>query len=135
MLLLTFPLCRYEIGKLGKEIPGDFLHFYSKAIFDNDLALVKKLVGLNVDNAGLVYPGNGWTPLHYAAYNNRKPVMEYLLTVVEDKEPLDKEGRTPVQFAIYYGKWDIAKMLLGEEYEHKILFKSDNSLSGFARRP
>ena len=78
---------------------------------DNDLDMVKKLVGLNRDNTKLVVPSNGWSLLHYAVYYNRQPILEYLLTVVENKEPIDKEGRTPAQMAVHYGKWNFAKIL------------------------
>ena len=39
---------------------------------------------------------NGWTPLHWAARNNRSPaVLEVLLKAVADPRAIDNEGKTP----------------------------------------
>ena len=50
-----------------------------------------------------------WTPLHCAAFHYRKEVCEFIASEIEDKNPVDKDGNTPMEL------WCQASTEFGEE--------------------
>ena len=59
----------------------------------------------------------GYTPLHDAAGNqnrNRMEIFKLIFDNVEDKEPKDNNGRTPLHHAAKYGHLEVCKLIIGE---------------------
>lgn len=69
------------------------------------------------------------TPIHMAAANGHKQVLEYLLSIVskEDAKTLvnkqNESGNTPLHWAAYNGHLDIVK-LLADDYEADVFIKN-----------
>lgn len=54
---------------------------------------------------------NGWTPLHFAAFNGHKDVVELLLASRADVNAKDNEGYTPLHWAAERGREDVVEFL------------------------
>jgi uncharacterized protein len=94
---------------------------------NGDLGRVKALVK---DNPDLVFSrdNDGWTALHYAAFNGKKDVVELLLANTADVSAKDNVGRTPLHAAASTGHEDVVELLLAN--------KADvNAKATTARRP
>ena len=55
---------------------------------------------------------DGNTPLHWAARDGRKTVVELLLKHDADVHMTNKDGSTPLHLAASYGRTDVVKLLL-----------------------
>jgi uncharacterized protein len=71
-----------------------------------------EIVKLLVENGAPVSPATGWTPLHYAAFENRTAVINYLLTKDANKDALAPNGYTALMLAARNGHLDAATALL-----------------------
>ncbi len=100
-----------EIKKenLNKQINkrGDTLVIYAaKKNNDSSLRLLEKLgANLNVRNIAFV------TPLHIAAKNGNKKIIQFLLSKKVEINPKDIEGFTPLMRAIILRNFEISKIL------------------------
>ena len=56
-------------------------------------------------------PEGGWTPLHYAAYNNLQETARLLLERGADPLAKSTDGKTPLDFAIEKGNGEVAEIL------------------------
>jgi ankyrin repeat protein len=56
-------------------------------------------------------PEGGWTPLHYAAYNNLSEIAQILLERGADPQAKTAEGKTPLDFAREKGNSEVASLL------------------------
>jgi len=83
----------------------------SDAAADGDLGKVKALLKPNPD---LVFSKdyNGMTPLHYAATEGHKDVVELLLASKSDVNAKNKLGATPLFLAAVKGHKDVVELLL-----------------------
>lgn len=70
------------------------------------------IVKLLVENGAPVSPATGWTPLHYAAFENRTGVINYLLTKEVNKDALAPNGYTALMLAARNGHLEAAIALL-----------------------
>jgi ankyrin repeat protein len=92
----------------------------NKAIHDaarnDDLAKVKALLTAHPDwvNSKDSY---GMTPLHYAAHNGDKDMVEFLLANKADVNARDKYGQTPLHNAARQGHEGVAELLLADKAE------------------
>jgi ankyrin repeat protein len=71
-----------------------------------------EIVKLLVENGAPVSPATGWTPLHYAAFENRTAVINYLLTKDVNKDALAPNGYTALMLAARNGHLEAAIALL-----------------------
>src|SRR5882762_8112045 len=69
-----------------------------KAVKDNNLPEVRQLLK---NDPGLVFAKdeNGFTPLHLAAANGHKDMVDFLLTTKADVNAKDNSGSTPLHQA------------------------------------
>lgn len=65
--------------------------------------------------AGAEVKHEGWTPLHYAAFEGAAPAVRYLLEKGADKDAVAPNGYTPLMIAARNGKADAAKAILYED--------------------
>ncbi|MGA3079904.1 MAG: ankyrin repeat domain-containing protein [Terracidiphilus sp.] len=77
-----------------------------------DLAKVKSLVKAHPDLVSSKDDQYGQTPLHIAAFNDRKDVAEFLLASKADVNAKAKNGSTPLHLAAAKGNKDIVDLLL-----------------------
>ena len=70
------------------------------------------IVKLLVDNGAPVSPSTGWTPLHYAAFENRIAVINYLLAKDVDRNALAPNGYTALMLAARGGHMEASIALL-----------------------
>jgi ankyrin repeat protein len=73
------------------------------------------IVRILVDNGALVSPAVGWTPLHYAAFENRAEVLKYLIAKGAKKDQLAPNGYTALMLAARGGHVAAATVLLHED--------------------
>jgi ankyrin repeat protein len=67
---------------------------------------------LLANNAQINMAANdGDAPLHYAAGNGHRDVVEFLLANQADVNALDKQGFTPLHYAVARGHKDVAALL------------------------
>lgn len=66
---------------------------------------------LLIDNGAEVNSG-GWSPLHYAAFEGRAPLVKYLLERGADKNAIAPNEYTPLMLAVRNGHEEAAKVLL-----------------------
>jgi ankyrin repeat protein len=71
-----------------------------------------EIVKLLVEHGAQVSPSTGWTPLHYAAFENRSGVVKYLLSKDAKKDALAPNGYTALMLAARGGHLDAAIVLL-----------------------
>jgi ankyrin repeat protein len=71
-----------------------------------------EIVKLLVENGAPVSVSTGWSPLHYAAFENRPAVIKYLLSKDAKKDALAPNGFTPLMLAARNGHLDAAIVLL-----------------------
>ena len=55
---------------------------------------------------------DGKTPLHLAAQEGHFEVCDYILTLVNDKNPRDENGQTPLHAAVLAGELKICELIL-----------------------
>jgi len=77
-----------------------------------DLAKVKSLLAAHPDLLAAKDDQYGQTPLHIAAFNDRKDVVEFLLASKADVNAKAKNGSTPLHLAAAAGHKDIVELLL-----------------------
>lgn len=82
-----------------------------------DLDKVKALVKANPDVVASKDEKYGQTPLHIAAFNDRKEVAEFLLANKADVNAKSKNGSTPLHLAAGKGNKDIVEVLLANKAE------------------
>jgi hypothetical protein len=80
-----------------------------------DLAKVKSLVKEHPDLVSSKDELYGQTPLHIAAFNDRKDVAEFLLANNADVNAKAKNGSTPLHLAAAKGNKDIVELLLANK--------------------
>ena len=56
--------------------------------------------------------GDGWTPLHWASWNNSLAVAELLISSGAEVEAESNNGSTPLDKAAYWNHLEIAKLLI-----------------------
>jgi hypothetical protein len=80
--------------------------------------LEKKILGAEPRNSAMLVAemdnvsakdSRGRTPLHYAASNGDKGVIEVLVSNKADVEAINDEGRTVLEEAAYMGKWEVVQ--------------------------
>lgn len=65
----------------------------------------------------------GWTPLHYAAYNDRKEAVSFLLSNGANVHASDLSGKTPYHLAIGRGNQELTTILrVGKGDDHRPAF-------------
>ena len=94
----------------GPSVPDLSIH---EAVINRDIEAVKQhlAAGTNVDEKD----GVGWTPLHYAAVEGNKEVVELLITKGADVNAKDDQsGETPLHFAAFSGHKEIVELLIAK---------------------
>ncbi|MGD0941565.1 MAG: ankyrin repeat domain-containing protein [Terracidiphilus sp.] len=82
-----------------------------------NLDQVKALVQAHPDLVSSKDQKYGQTPLHFAAFNDRKDVAEFLLANKADVNAKSKNGSTPLHLAAGKGNKDIVELLLANKAE------------------
>lgn len=79
---------------------------------DEDIELVKILAPLtdspNTPNEDV---GEGWTPIHLAAYEGHTEIVKILAPLTDNPNAPDEYGRTPIYWAATKGHTEIVKIL------------------------
>jgi ankyrin repeat protein len=71
---------------------------------DNTEKILELINEKNMDKSN---PKNKLTPMHYAAMNANKIVIEYLIQLKANMNSLDQENRTPLYYSIMRSKYEI----------------------------
>lgn len=66
---------------------------------------------------------NFWTPLHYASKYDHRKIYELLLKHIENKNPQDINGRTPLHIAAQSGNIDVSRIIIEESSSYEIEIK------------
>jgi len=95
-LLLTTIAAVLVVG-CGPKAPDISIH---DAAGEGNIEAVKQhlAAGTDVDVKAEWY--DEWTPLHYAAYSSQKEVAELLIDKGADVNAKDKNGKTPLDWAV-----------------------------------
>jgi cytohesin len=95
---------------LGKDAPDpEESQTLAQAIVQNDVGLVRQLVGADVDVNGQVF---GATPLHLSAEYGRSEIAQLLLDRGAEVDSIDNLGRTPLLWAATNRHAEVAQLLL-----------------------
>jgi hypothetical protein len=77
------------------------------------LGITRRILDKTEGISRLVDNGYGWTPLHFAAFNNSYDVIEMLLDKDRDVAYMkDKKGRTALHIAAHEGNSDIVSLIV-----------------------
>jgi len=90
------------------------LHFVTDwpGYFPNGPAIVRILIEAGADPNALTSPGKPETPLHYAASSDDADVAEALIDGGADLETPGGSIGTPLDNAVGYGCWHVARLLV-----------------------
>lgn len=91
------------------ERQADETAYLCSAAARGDLGELRRLIASGADPSSADYDGR--TPLHLAACEGQKAVVEYLLSVCDNSSPVDRWGHTPLDNARGAGHSAIAKAL------------------------
>ena len=80
--------------------------------FPNGPAIVRILIEADADPNALTSPGKPETPLHYAASSDDADVAEALINAGADLEVPGGSIGTPLDNAVGYGCWHVARLLV-----------------------
>lgn len=81
------------------------------AAADGDIETVS--AGVKADHKALSAPDeNGWTPLHLAALNGQRPMIELLISLGASPNCRDNIGRSPLHLAAREGHYEAIRCLL-----------------------
>ncbi|MFP3032042.1 MAG: ankyrin repeat domain-containing protein, partial [Wolbachia sp.] len=94
------------------------------AAFKDRLEIAKFLIEKNADIDAEDKGPYGKKPIHVAAENNSKDIIELFLSKGVGINDTDKQGYTPLHYAAWRGRLEVAKFLI-EEYANSI-FKYNN---------
>jgi hypothetical protein len=74
------------------------------------------IAGLVVCRAGhtILKRGDGWTPLHKAAYEGYREIVELLIAKGADVNAKNKRGMTPLHLAAEYGRNQVVELLIAK---------------------
>ena len=119
LLLINYVMCSFFYGAGFKNI--------IKAVKNDDLKLIKKIVG---DNAGKVNEkdSRSCTPLHHACSKGSVKVVEYLVKKGADLNAQDTDGDIPITWALVRGHKNIAKFLINKGANVKLINKKKMTL-------
>mgnify|MGYP002045167338 FL=1 len=88
-----------------------------RAVQRGNLEICKLIIRETQDIGQATYL-SGRTPLHCAAQDDPSPIkleiFKLIFDNVQDKEPKDKDGRTPFHHAAKYGNLEVCKLIIGE---------------------
>ena len=87
-----------------------------QAAKNGNLEISKLIVGEMANISQRTYL-MGYTPLHHAAMfldPKKTEVFKLIFENVQDKEPKDNKGRTPLHHAAKYGNLELCKLIIGE---------------------
>jgi hypothetical protein len=118
MIKNSIAFCLIVIFSITTNAQGVF-----DAIRNNDLHQVKELIEKHPDLVNT--PGNNrFTPILFAANNNKSEIAEYLISKGADVDAVflaDYYGNTPISFAIKNNNLDLVKILLnnGADIQHR----------------
>ena len=104
------------LAALAAAVPG-FCGPIHDAVRAGDLDKVKALVKENPELVSSKDEKYGQTPLHIAAFNDRKEVAEFLLANHADVNARSNNGSTPLHLAAGKGNKDIVELLLAHNAE------------------
>jgi ankyrin repeat protein len=86
---------------------------FSNAAWRSDLPAIKRLISNGADVN--TKDGNGYTPLHWAASNGHREVVEFLLACKADVNAKSNSGDTPLHVAAAKGYKPEVELLLGNQ--------------------
>jgi len=91
-----------------ENIQCALLHLVAYGNLGNVAGALLKVEGINVNAKGK----DGWTPLHFAAQNGHKEIVDALLAKEADVNAKGKDGRTPLHLAARNGRTEVVKILI-----------------------
>jgi len=102
-------------GGWSQVIPTLLEHGAGEDIFDNAaLGRWERIYKLFKEDRTLRTARNagGNTPLHIAAWNGQRDAVQFFMATIEDLNPKNKAGKTPIQLTAEDGHKSVAEMLL-----------------------
>lgn len=81
----------------------------------NNCVVIVKILLNGGANVQLRNTNTGWVPLHEAAYEGHKEIVEYLLRMGAPSRPRTKEGKTPQQLAEENGHYQVSHLIKTHE--------------------
>jgi cytohesin len=105
------------------------------AVARGDLAGVQAELDKGVDVNAKTNWGDGGTPLHWAAYDGHKEIVELLVAEGADVNAKDVDGLTPLYFAVFRDRNEIVELLIAHgadvDTEKEASFLSNAALGGY----
>ena len=113
----SLELFEYILGKVENNITEGRhgLTAMHIAASQGHLEIVKFLAENGSDKNPAAADVYGFTPLHFAAMNGisgHYQVFKYIINAVDNKNPADVDGKTPLYYATLEGHYEICKLIL-----------------------
>ena len=77
----------------------------------------REIARMLIDLGGAEVKHSGWAPIHYAAFQDKHEMIQYLIAKGADKDALAPNGYTALMLAARSGHTDAARALLHEDVD------------------
>ena len=75
---------------------------------------------------------DNWTPLHYACYNDHRPIVQYLIEKGAHIEAKDKDQCTSLYYGCKHGHFQIVQYLIEKDADIEAKTKKSKDSSSFS---
>ena len=103
-----------------RKVDNELWHAAANSNINQAKIAISKGADVNMQN------NHGWTPLHYAVFNNCVEIVESLISKGANVNMKDDGGKTPLHVACCYGNKEITELLISKGADVNDVSRSGN---------